>query len=873
MAKTGDTQIIRIKYEGDIAALQQSKTAAQQAQQATDSLRNSAQKFGTDGAAASNKFKISIGSVKAELEKTKTLIETTSRSDTKLLNERIAKYKQLRSEVDQFNKKLQETDKSIKSNASSFSDLGNIIKAALSVAALRQIVSLSLDMATLAGNVEGVSRAFNTLPNSTLILDSLRKGTHGTVTDLELMQKALQANNFKIPIQQLGTLFEFAATKAQQTGQEVNHLVDYIVSGIGYRSIKRLDDLGFTANRVKEALGGVSLQAASMQQVMDAITKLMNEDLQKTGGYAETAATKVGQLGVAWVRMKQQFATSSSKDGGFIDFMNDLVEGLRLMTPFIGLGKKGFILEGITAESIKNAREFIDSVAGKDAAQRIEDTQQKMNSLQQTIGRYNDQIKESQNRVKAGENFGNRLFTKDNEEGVKRLNQLVQEYGKTARGVDKGGIEAFKLETENARKRLTSLEVNKKVLEQTIVVLKQYFATLIAPPEVSEHAGLIAAKLQEIEDAGDRLKGANTVGQIHNINNELARLNAELADLKAFGTTKQFLEVNGKIKLVPVVDPKGFQKTLEQEPIFKEGVTIPAKIGFTKGTRSAGNQLSEGIEQQIQDALKNIPTPNVPVNITPMTDMEKIGQEFAKNWKDILGQGLNDTGNFLSAIVQSDADMYDQRLNQARSYYDNLILLSGDNEKRKQRLQLESKKMEDKLRREAFEADKKAKKSQAAINGAVGITNAFATLPYPAAIVASLLIAASTAAQIAIINKETPKFAKGKVKIEGPGTRTSDSINAKISRGESVINATSTERSMKLLEGINSGKIDDRILKRLHITQTGVKVIGGMDDSRIVSAIKGQRLPDLQRVGRVLQEVQTLQDGFSKRVRRKSMSR
>lgn len=865
-----DTQLLRIQYVADTAGLQQSKTAAEQAQRATDQLRDSAKKLGQEGAAGQKQFQGSIGQVRAEMEKTRVLIELTNRSETKLLNERIAKYKQLRSEVDAFNKKLQETDKATKANVSSFGQLGNIISATLGAAAIRQVVTLTLDMATLSGNIEGVSRAFARLPNSILLLDSLRKGTHGAVTDLELMQKALQANNFRIPLQNLGKLFEFAAAKAQQTGQEVNHLVDYIVSGIGYRSIKRLDDLGFTANRVKEALGGVTLQAATMQQVMSAVTKLMDEDLKKTGGYAETTATKVQQITVSWEKLRETVAKRAT-NAGLLDFIDEGMQGIR---DFL-MSRKDLIKDITQSQAIKDANLFIESIGGKDVQTKIEDTQQKLNSLQQTIGRYNDMIRDAKRVVEQGNGFGLPGFTKNNVDGAKRWNELTEQYGKRAHDI-------WLREQKDGLDRLKALTVNKKILEETIVILKQYFQTLdIAPQENEESLGLIAAKLQEIEDAGDRLKAAKTTAEIHSINNELSRLNAELADLKAFGTTKQFLEFEGKVKLVPVTDPKDFQKKIEQEPIFRKGVTISAKIGFTTGTRSSANSgaggvqgsLSEQIEKQLQDAIKNIPTPNVsiPINVTPMTDWERVGQEFAEQWKNVLGQGLSDTGNFLNAVVQSEADAYAQRLSAATRYYDELIILAGDNEKKKDRLRLQSMKMEDKLRRESFEADKRAKKSQAAINGAVGITNAFATLPYPAAIVASLLIAASTAAQIAIINKETPRFKKGKVNIQGPGTKTSDSIHAKISRGESVINASSTERSSKLLEGINSGRIDDRILDRLHITKTGVKYVG-MDDRRIVAELKKHKTPDLQRVGRVLHEVQTQQDGFSKRVRRKTMS-
>lgn len=835
------TQLIRIKFVQDTAELNNATAAAQRAQAATDKLRDSAAKVGTDAAAGNKKWQSSIGSVRIELERQRALIEATSRSDTKLLNERIAKYKQLQAEVDKFNKKLQDTDKGAGQLSKSFSNLYSTVQLVFGAAIIRQVVNTSLEMARLTGNIAGVEKAFNRLPNAALLLDSLRRGTHGTVTDLELMQKALQANNFRIPLQQLATLFEFAATKAQQTGQEVNHLVDYIVSGIGYRSIKRLDDLGFTANRVKEALGGVSLQAASVQQVMEAVTKLMNEDLQKTGGYAETTATQVAQIEVAYQKLKEAVSEKGTSSG-FLDFLQGGLIGLREWV----IGAKEARKEFAQGTAIKDVQLFIDSMAGKDTQAKIEATQQYLNSIVQTIGRYNDNIKIAS-----------------------------EEQAKFFRA---GNVPAF----DAAVLQGNSLRANKQILEQTIPILKQYLQTLSSPQgadAATETLGLIAAKMQEIEDAGDRLKDAKSANEIHKVNLELSRLNAELADLKALGTTKQFLEVDGKVRLVPVVDPKTFKQTIEQEPIFKQGVSIPISFdasgnatGFTSGTRSAGDQLADDIERQLNAALKNIPPPKVQVEITPMTSWERIGQEFADNWQNILGQGLSDTGNFLSAVVEAEAASYEQRLNQSRNYYDNLITLAGDNEKKRDRIRQQAKKEEDRLRREAFEADRRAKRSQAIINGAVGITNAFATLPYPAAIVASLLIAASTAAQVAAINKEKPRFAKGKVNIQGPGTKTSDSIEAKISRGESVINASATERSAKLLEGINSGRIDDRVLNRLHVTKDGVKFVG-MDDTRMVRAIKGLQQPDFVRIGSDIYEVKKSSDGLSKRLRRKTMSK
>lgn len=116
----------------------------------------------------------------------------------------------------------------------------------------------------------------------------------------------------------------------------------------------------------------------------------------------------------------------------------------------------------------------------------------------------------------------------------------------------------------------------------------------------------------------------------------------------------------------------------------------------------------------------------------------------------------------------------------------------------------------------AFNADKSAKKTQAEINGLLAVTQAFATNPFPySLIVAGIVAAATTAEVVAIGNMKPPKFRHGKVDIEGPGTTTSDSIPAMISRGESVINADATSKWKDALEAINSGKFEHYLTNKM----------------------------------------------------------
>jgi hypothetical protein len=102
-----------------------------------------------------------------------------------------------------------------------------------------------------------------------------------------------------------------------------------------------------------------------------------------------------------------------------------------------------------------------------------------------------------------------------------------------------------------------------------------------------------------------------------------------------------------------------------------------------------------------------------------------------------------------------------------------------------------------------FQANKATSIIQTIINTAQAVIAQFANpVPFAGAIL-SALAAATGAAQIAVIASQPappkPAFATGVIGLEGAGTATSDSIDAKLSRGESVITARATERFAPIL--------------------------------------------------------------------------
>lgn len=144
------------------------------------------------------------------------------------------------------------------------------------------------NMVDMGLKTEGVRRAFDRL-NQPDLLENLRKATRGTVNDFELMQKAVTAANFQIPLQQLPTLFEFASRRARETGVSVDYLVESIVLGLARRSPLILDNLGINIKRV-------NAEFAKTGDFVEAAGNIINEELGAMGPALDTAADKVARL-------------------------------------------------------------------------------------------------------------------------------------------------------------------------------------------------------------------------------------------------------------------------------------------------------------------------------------------------------------------------------------------------------------------------------------------------------------------------------------------------------------------------------------------------------------------------------------------------
>ena len=196
----------------------------------------------------------------------------------------------------------------------------------------------------LAEAADGITHAFQRI-GSEDYLQGLREATKNTVDDVELMKAAVKANDFRIPLEDLGKYLAFAQLKAQQTGQSLDYMVDSIVTGLGRRSPLILDNLGLSAAEIGE-------KTKKTGNFMKAVASIVEEQLAAAGEKYVSAADRSVQRTVALTNAQKKLGDAflPIKQGwedmmmslkfsviGILKFLAEHYQGIRMVGKALGV--------------------------------------------------------------------------------------------------------------------------------------------------------------------------------------------------------------------------------------------------------------------------------------------------------------------------------------------------------------------------------------------------------------------------------------------------------------------------------------------------------------------------------------------------------
>jgi len=339
---------------------------------------------------------------------------------------------------DGFDKGLDDAKKKTNVFGNAVKKIGGLLAGAFAV---DRLIAFGRELVEIGGVAQGVEDAFARIGDAQT-LRGLQQATRGTVSELELMKRAVSANNLGLPIQNLASLFEFATKRAQDTGESVDYLVNSIVTGIGRKSPLILDNLGISAIQLREKLNGVGMESASVAVVAAAVGEIAAESMRQSGEIIETNAVKMQQLKTAW----DDWKLSISQSDTVLNFVSEsLKEVMALGTIFTSPNVSGW--QKIRALLFDSREEFMAM------ADQIEKTK-----------RIAEEMGPNEAEWLSGESFDVPKW----EENIRTIADVKKETDELKKSIDNYGVG----QKEEIQNTLRQIDANEKLIE-SLTILKR----------------------------------------------------------------------------------------------------------------------------------------------------------------------------------------------------------------------------------------------------------------------------------------------------------------------------------------------------------------------------------------------------------------
>jgi hypothetical protein len=324
-----------------------------------------------------------------------------------------------------------------------------------------------------------------------------------------------------------------------------------------------------------------------------------------------------------------------------------------------------------------------------------------------------------------------------------------------------------------------------------------------------------AKKLKEQQDKKAKLKASADAEALKKAEEE-ARKRAEAEAKATEEANKRAMEdVDSTSQL-----KKNYYKQLDIQKEYQKSSLEIDEI-YSRIASEGRYQTSEEIYAQVEKELKDyedLKKKQSDIDTKYLEEKAKKEEEYRELAKQTAFQMLENTASFaFSQIEQNLQQETDLKIAAAEEEQRKQLEGRELSASQQQAIERNTQREIGRIKTEAARKQRQADITQAAVNGAIAITRAYATMvdPISASIVA-IGIGVTTGLQIAAIkNQPIPKFAKGTKGVEGPGTDTSDSILAYLSKGEMVIPTKTKESYFPALDLIFDKKVSPSIANEL----------------------------------------------------------
>ena len=407
-----------------------------------------------------------------------------------------------------FRRGISNIDSSLKQLSSGFTALGGVIGASFAVDAIRQFAAESVE---LGATMEGVRGAFMRFADPST-LDNLRDAVSGTVDDLKLMQMAVRAKNFKIPMDVLAKGLRFATQRAVETGESIDYLVESFVIGLGRESVKILDNLGISTLEIQR-------KTKEMGDMTTAVGAIMDEAFSKAGERVVTTSMKIDQQRAAVANLKTEIGEKLAPvymavaQGG-LEFINAITNSFASFTQAYG---EMFRAIGL----VKREQDRFGQSISETGKQRIDAEEKSLFRLNAMLESLQDNnLAEDQRRI---------LINKINTEYKDYLPNLLSEKD-TLEDIRDVAKQVNKTAREKINQIIYQEKIN-KATEDGVQAQKDLNRLTIEQSEMIARGGYYAMTIEQLRELGT--SGKNMGHEFRAASSEVITMNNNIDDARA----------------------------------------------------------------------------------------------------------------------------------------------------------------------------------------------------------------------------------------------------------------------------------------------------------------------------------------------------
>jgi hypothetical protein len=615
-------------------------------------------------------------------------------------------------------------------------------------------------------------------------------------------------------------LAAFAVDRLMQVGKEiVNITAEFqkmeavLTNTLGSRSAAKI--------AIKQIEEFAARTPFSVAQLTASFVKLANqgfvptqEEMRKLGDLASSTGKDFDQLAEAIIdaqtgefeRLKE-FGVRAKKEGDNVIFT---FKGVETQTKFTADAMRDYVVSLGDAVGVSGSMSAISGTLGGQIS-NLGDSWDKLlktlgdaqkGPLKQFVNGLIKLIEMSTEAAKTQEQLREELETAGAAKAVENLKVLARTYG----DVQTAATDYLKMLTiardaefhsnmrmsrldENLRDDIDASNDKIAVLKAMIQAVKDYAASEAAKAEIEKNATKITK-----EDTKEKKKNNDERKRAININNLLAQSLLQVAmahNAEAAAKKKGQEEISDFLNDIYPVDQLPDKVEMDNE-------YTRAYIDNIKKRQNAEWQAAEE-KEMLREAEKEAALQSLDLAIM-LTDHLMEYQQITRE-------------NELASI---------------RSQQEYELSMAGDNADARGKINKKYADKERALKNKQAQDEKQQALYRIGIETAVGVIKTIANLGLPVAAPFIALTLATGLIQGAIVqSRPVPKFKDGVFKLKGPGSTTSDSINAMLSRDESVVPAAASNKFSDLVQ---------RVVEDPSTTWADLKQIV---DSKIPSRLRG----------------------------------